>query len=607
MQPLKPKRHKEFNLYGFDVETYGQKSKFYCCSIYSDDFQRTYYSKAKFKKDMKTLNRFRESTIVATNLGFDYHAVFNRKDDVNINWMRRGSDFINAKTYIKDGKFHKYRKEKNKDGKRFIKDKKYKLEFIDTYNFVMSSVEELGKVIKIKKLKTPDFIGEKPKTKTEKEYMEKYNMRDSEISYKFTKYLFSEFRKLNTEPKFTIASTAMNCFRKNYLKETYYQPETEDLIDMFKAYYGGRVEAFKRGKIENQYLYDINSLYPYVMQKEYPNPNFQRFRKHGKIDYIKQFEGISEVEVSIDKIDVPLLPLRLDKVMFPIGRFSAWYSHVELRKALELGYVITKIKKQYYFKEKCRPFFDFVNDMYAARQKYKKGTIMNLTVKLIMNSLYGKFGQKFLDKSEWQPCNHTQEQLRELKGFVIKNGYIYTKQDRKPSCFCIPIWAIYTTAYGRLELYKYLTSYDVTYCDTDSIITKNMLVSSDALGSMKLEREIKEGVIVKPKFYRLDGNAKIKGIGMKLLRKDFEQILCKKTVKYDKFVKFAESQRRNLVPNEIIEIEKELSLEDDKRIWEGEFSHESMQFSSPLTVRENVVLNSKLKKEKYLKEVKLEV
>jgi len=589
LKPLRSKIKKKFNLYGFDVETFGNKNKFYCCSIYSDDFQKTYYDKNDFLNDLKTLNRFRECTIVATNLGFDYHAIFNKKENKNFNWIMRGSDFINARTYVKDKKFHKYRKEKNKEGKRKIKDRKYKIEFIDTYNFVKSSVEDLGKMIKLNKLRTPHFIGRRPKNQSERLYMERYNLRDSEISYRFIKYLFNEFRKLNTEPKFTIASTSMNCFRRNYLKDSYYQPDKDHLINMFNGYFGGRTEAFKRGRIEKHNLYDINSLYPFVMQKEYPDPNSMRYRKYGTIEYIKEFEGVSEVEINIDNIDVPLLPLRTNKVIFPLGRFKAWYSHVELRKALELGYVIIDIKRQYYFKKTCRPFYDFVNDMYKARQKYKKGNIMNLTVKLLMNSLYGKFGQKFLDKSEWQPFNHTTAELKKLKTFEVKNGYIYMKKDRDPSCFCIPIWAIYTTAYGRLELYDYLNKYDTAYCDTDSIITKEEILSSDQLGGMKLELYIKTGIIVKPKFYRLNEKVKIKGIGMKLLLKDFEEILCKKTVKYNKFVKFAESQRRGLVPNEIIEIEKNLSLEDDKRIWIGSFSHETLQYSKPLVIKENMM------------------
>ena len=41
-------------------------------------------------------------------------------------------------------------------------------------------------------------------------------------------------------------------------------------------------------------------------------------------------------------------------------------------------------------------FSSYVNKMYILRKEYKKSHPMNLIAKLLMNSLYGKFGMKLM-------------------------------------------------------------------------------------------------------------------------------------------------------------------------------------------------------------------
>ena len=65
-----------------------------------------------------------------------------------------------------------------------------------------------------------------------------------------------------------------------------------------------------------------------------------------------------------------------------------------------------------------------------------------------------------------------------------------------------------------MKLHDAICKYDPVYVDTDSLIIKKKIVSSDALGDLKLESYVREGIIVKPKFYMLRGDdydtAKIK-------------------------------------------------------------------------------------------------
>jgi hypothetical protein len=228
--------------------------------------------------------------------------------------------------------------------------------------------------------------------------------------------------------------------------------------------------------------------------------------------------------------------------------------------------------------------------MYSKRQEMKQqGSTMEKVAKLLMNSLYGKFGQKFTDRDNWIPLPETLEELDKYDDFERFGNYIRVKTNMtKPASFCFPIWALYVTAYGRLKLYDILRVANPYYCDTDSIITKSEFQDSDQLGKLKREMIIDYGVIVKPKFYGFMANnkqyVKIKGLGVQLKYGEFEQFIQNPKKTYTKFMKFKESVRRGFTPNELQDITKNMSLEDDKRDWGQPFSFRELQESKPLKI-----------------------
>lgn len=575
-------------IYGFDIETYGEKNDFYCASLYNNNFKKTIFSIKELIELFKT-PRFKNTIISATNLQFDFMGTIGKTDDINNFFIRfRGSDLILARAYIFKNNF--YRKKPVQRNKDYVNYKP--VVFLDTLNYARLSVQDIGKIINISKMEKPSFLGSKPKTEDEKNYLIKYNMKDAEISCKFIEFLYDSFRKLGGTPKITIASSALALWKNRFLNTTFFRHETEKLIEEFKAYYGGRCEAFKRGMIENYNYYDFNSLYPSVMLNEFPNPNTLRVNHLNEFGYIENFDGISLVEVHCPKNIFPLLPYRYDnKLLFPNGTFTGWFTNVELRKAHEIGYVIKKIYKTFYFKENCIPFYSYVKELYDERLRYKKeNNPMESVIKLVMNSLYGKFGEKFTNRDEWIPLPDTLEELRKIKDFERVGNFLRVKKDlEEPKPYCIPIWCSYVTAYGRIKLYESLIKSAPVYCDTDSIITKKDIPTSEWLGKLKLEMRIKKGIIVKPKFYALidekDNEViKIKGIGRHLDYMDFMKILKNPDVRYTKFMKFKESLRRGFIPNEIVVILKHLSLEDNKRYWQHDFNYRALEISKAIEI-----------------------
>jgi len=459
-------------------------------------------------------------------------------------------------------------------------------------------------MIKLPKIKTPLFVkkGIKPSNKEEWDILEKYCMRDAEITLGYMRFYIKSQEELGGTFKITGAGDSMSLFKNKYLEHDYIQSSPEAMLDYFKGYYGGRVEAFKRGYVTNLEYGDFNSMYPAVMRDgAYPDVNFERCSLLDDAKFIKNFEGMSHVKIFVPKMKVQPLPYRHDnKLLFPCGTFEGWYCHNELRMAMTEGCIIMKVYKSRYFTKNCTPFKGFVTDLYAKRMKYKaEGNPMEQVIKLRMNSLYGKFGQKFLDKSNTvHKDTVTLKQLMKMKRPESSGDYITYTEDCRPAAFCIPIWAAYVTAYGRMKLYDALKKYDVYYCDTDSIMTPSMIQESKELGELKIEMHITDGQIVRGKMYDVHDEksgktmTKIKGLGIlkaydsRINSSQFRKAVYSGNFKFrtTRFAKIRESLRRNLTPNEIIDFDKEFSLEDDKRSWEKPFDAKELQSSEPLEI-----------------------
>lgn len=637
---LKPAKQKVFkrSIAGFDIETEGNKNNFVCASIFHDD-NTIFFSFDKYK----IIEHFKSSVcknkiIVATNLGFDFHGLFGFLAE-NFEFLYRGGEMLSAKTFIYYGNFIHPQKRKQilnecKSRREYqIEHRKFtSLSFIDTFAFSPFSVETLGDIIKIKKFKKPKCFKRIPIGETEENELREYNIQDSKISKLYTEFLFKGLQEFGSSIKSTIGSCTMSLFRNKYLKDTFYTHDTDDILKLFNAYYGGRTEAFQTGTLLNYpempyTLYDVNSLYPSVMLNEFPNPNSMRHSRKNNDDLIMLYHGISDVELFCPYMKYPLLPVRTkDKLLFPIGNFRGYYTHIELRKAKELGYKIKKVHETYYFKETCFPFKEFVNDLYKKRMEYKEQkSEMEIICKLLLNSLYGKFGQKFLNKENIISSLVFDDKNKKYKKFEMYNdSFVRVTEDREPSPFCIPEWAAYVTAYGRLKLYDYMIKNNPVYCDTDSVITRNFIETTDNIGDMKKEMELKGGIIIKPKFYAILNKSdkpmfckecgylmtikdtdinifecqtckreqhrnkiKIKGIPLKLKYNDFKELIFNNEnheIHYEKFTKFKESMRRGLDINEIIPMIKKLNLKDNKRVWNENVNYSMLNDSEPINI-----------------------
>jgi DNA polymerase type B, organellar and viral len=199
--------------------------------------------------------------------------------------------------------------------------------------------------------------------------------------------------KLNINNYPTLPSLAFAIYRSKYMKD-----KTIPLIcgqpfhDMKNSYTGGSVDMIIPHGF-NLYHYDINSLYPYAMLTyDVPIGNMKSFTGDvWKLDPIAFGFFEAEVIAPLD-LDIPVLQIHLNnRTVSPVGKFKGWFFSEELRNAIDNYDYKVEIIKGYTF-DKANIFRDYVNDLYNLRLQFNKNHPMNYITKILMNSLYGRFG-----------------------------------------------------------------------------------------------------------------------------------------------------------------------------------------------------------------------
>lgn len=458
---------------------------------------------------------------------------------------------------------------------------------LDSSNFFPGlSIEKIGHHLGIEKLPMPDFLffslGKERNislTSAQKEQLMEYCLRDAEIAYRAMVLFQTLLNELGGELKSTLASSAMDLFRKRFLNEEFYTPYEFRNEYSRNGYYGGRTENFVRGWWENVKIYDINSAYPYVMKHfYYPHPNYLKWNSQNPdLSIIMDYEGISEVEIEIPFIDPPLLISRYKRYsIFPYGRLRGFWTHAELREAVKYGAKIRTIFSSLYSTHFCNPFVTYVDTLYALRQEYKrKGHFFELILKILMNSLYGKFAQRADGQlRKWVKVDENIEELPEGSDIEVigDEEFIPMPLDFGQAPYVNVLWAAYVTAYVRLELYKHILTVwpDIYYCDTDSIHTTRTLQTGNNLGELKYEKHASKALYVGPKEYLLcDDNEEILEAKAKGVKKEARaEYLLAGEASFQKPVGWREAARRHLQPSLWIELKKVRQVTLPKRYFE---------------------------------------
>ena len=327
---------------------------------------------------------------------------------------------------------------------------------------------------------------------------------------------------------------------------------------------------YHAGPGEQIHYMDVTSLYPWVNKtQEYPLGHPDIYTRV-PVEEFEQYFGLAKIDILPPaNLFHPVLPFRCGgKLTFPLcGQCVREQQQVpllertpicehspeqrmlrgtwctpEIQKAKRMGYELKKVHEVWHFKDSARGLFaEYVNtwlkikteasgwpakykteeerrrfiEQFEAKEgiplnydSIKKNPGLKATAKLMLNSFWGKFGQRE-NLPQVTQCTTPQElynitedntnevqELRFCSEDVIEVVYKNKEEAVVPSNKTNVFAAAFTTCHARLKLYSHLEKLNqqVLYYDTDSVIYKwkeglEQITPGDYLGEMKDEVE----------------------------------------------------------------------------------------------------------------------
>lgn len=410
--------------------------------------------------------------------------------------------------------------------------------FLSSTNFYRESLERLGNIFGLPKLKSPDFEN------CTDDILMQYCRRDVEVLTHVMKEHFDFFR-VNDLGCFrpTIAGQAFGTFRHRFMSHRLLVHDNEDILQMEKeSYHGGRCEAFRIGTFDDITYLDINSMYPFVMKNElYPTELVS--------DKIISDVDVSVLENALDAgyfvlancdIDLlkPAIGVKEDgKLIFPVGRIHRSVASPELQYIIEhpeIGDIVWVNDMVLYHQSPI--FADYVDYFYNMRRSTDNQAYKQMC-KILLNSLYGKLAQHNSSTTvletdeinkkmyiEMMEIENTSTIHTGLGSKYVRLGsdvYLITQHDGEFARDSIPIISSAVTSYARVLLFKLFEiagRENVLYCDTDSMFVNHEglenlrdWISPTELGKLKIE---KSGTVEihGAKDYIFNGERTLKGV-----------------------------------------------------------------------------------------------
>jgi len=378
--------------------------------------------------------------------------------------------------------------------------------FIDTLNYWRCSLSTLGKGIGLEKLEMPPADSPAATWKA-------YCMRDVEIIERAVLGLIKWVRDEELGKfRLTSPSQAMAAYRHRFMQHRILYHDDKIVRNLERqSYYGGQVECYLLGRVNRRiHQLDVTSLYPSVMRGNlYPwrLSSYVSREKHG--DTIPFTRGMDKIaEVMIDTYDRTYPRRMKDGIYHCSGRFFTTLCGPELDYAL----VHNHVKQVYNYAtfNISELFSKYVDFFWAKRLEYKQcnNPLGDILCKLLLNSLYGKFGQNGIEwttipnnrfEGKWGKFVDSNLATGKTTEYRIIGNVCQMKIEREEIDNAFPAIAAYVTAYGRElmrglreiagETHIYYQAVDALY--VDDIGLENLqaagAVAEKQLGKFHLE------------------------------------------------------------------------------------------------------------------------
>ena len=448
------------------------------------------------------------------------------------------------------------------------------VDFRDTVRHLPASVADLGELVGLRKKEGDLFKGKRPTFPLSARMLAKYRTRckrDAAITYQAAGRFYESYAAFGERARMTLASTALRIWQEKFWKREVRRPAPVIWQAALDAYHGGRTQAFAHGTFADVQVVDVASMYPWAMTvapMPLPWGLMRRVPKGGTL----QAFGVYRVKVT-SHLAIPRLPVRTDKgTIFPNGTWIGWYVGEELQAFARAGGRVA-VLGGYEFGEKCDPFRGYVDAMFKRKQRSRG--MARVMFKLLLNSLYGKFGQqgrqvRAVTVAKFIAMSPRPKDAREWNGLVIYS------EDSAPPPWSNNVWCAFVTARARVRLVDEMNAIvreggRVLYCDTDSVIfsggSRRYPDRAPRLGAFERRGRYKNLLLVGKKEYALDcGRGRWLPIAKGVPFAERMRYLRTGVAEFDRPARMRESARQGLTVNVWRRVTKERRVRLEKGV-----------------------------------------
>lgn len=404
-----------------------------------------------------------------------------------------------------------------------------KIILLDTLNFFPGRLEEIGRMLGLEKGRV-DFES------ADDEALLAYCSRDVEI---IREAVLRHLEWIEREGyggwRPTRASLAFSIFRRTFMKHIIVIHNNREALRLERlAYGGGLVRCWRAGAFggETFYKLDVNSMYPAEMRdNDYPTELVCVLED---VDVERLEQIVDRYLVIADLVVKPEKPFFRRKagnrVIYPLYEFRGVFSTPEVVELLRDGSIRKVLKVAVYRGGKI--FREFVEHFYEKRleAKRKNDRVGDMNYKLILNSLYGKFGSRASVLVPYPVPDEVTPDCVEIvdpetgkrQRIAWIAGIPFIRDGDAEGFNSFPAIAAHVTAYARMYLMRLTLKAgleNVYYSDTDSLIVNSVgrdrlsdLIHPEKLGYLKEEGVADRLIIYARKDYQFGEQIKRKGI-----------------------------------------------------------------------------------------------
>lgn len=322
----------------------------------------------------------------------------------------------------------------------------------------------------------------------------KYCCYDAWLVQRLAEVLIKRFEKYGVYPKklYSVAYISYQYFRQKtpyVMVKRYWEHEREVLKYAMDSYNGGKFEVTEKGT-GYYYEYDIVSAYPFEISNLY-NISWARvvkdnhYRKNAVYGFLR-----CKIDIPFG-VYSPVVMKRGQLNTYPVGQFERTITKAEYEYLIVHGADIQIIDAYWlHLDNRQYPYKREINRLMKLKTKFKENNeaLDYQTIKILMNSLYGKFIQ-LIDKGDYYAAGSNWN----------------------------PIYGAIITANCRVRM-SALQGQDKTIVavHTDSVISTGKLDygKDETIGSLSYETE-GNGIVLGSGIYQIGNKVKFRGFPLK--------------------------------------------------------------------------------------------